>query len=82
MLHIFTKFSFTVLFVFLFTGFYSVAQNSSKTQQQFEKALQYYKLQEYENAISEIHKLLKKSPDFVDATLLLADIYHDKRYLS
>lgn len=79
MLQICTKFSFTVLLVLLVTGFYSVAQNSSKTQQQFEKALQYYKLQEYENAISEIQKLLKKSPDYVDATLLLADIYHDIR---
>ena len=79
MLQIFAKYSFTVFFVFLFAGFYSVGQNSTKTQQQFEKALQYYKLQEYENAISEIQKLLKKSPDFVDATLLLADIYHDKR---
>ena len=74
-----TKYSFSVLFVFLCTGFYSVAQNSSKTQQQFEKAFQFYNIQEYENAISEIHKLLKKSPDFVEATLLLADIYHDTR---
>ena len=79
MLQIFTKYSFTVLFALLFTGLYSVAQNSSKTQQQFEKAFQFYKLQEYENAVSEIQKILKKSPDFVDATLLLADIYHDTR---
>ena len=79
MLQICTKFSFTVLLVLLFSGFYSVAQNISKTQQQFEKALQFYKMQEYEDAISEIQKLLKKYPDFVDATLLLADIYHDTR---
>ena len=31
------------------------------------------KMQEYENAIAEIEKLLKKNPEFVDATLLLAD---------
>jgi outer membrane protein OmpA-like peptidoglycan-associated protein len=77
MLHIFAKYSFMVLLVFLLSGIYSVAQNSSKTQQQFEKALQYYKLHEYENAIIEIEKLLKKKPGYVDATLLLADVYHE-----
>jgi len=79
MLHCCTKYSLPVLLVFLLSGFCSVAQNSSKVQQQFEKALQFYKIQEYEDAISEIDKLLKKSPGFVDATLLLADIYHDTR---
>lgn len=63
--------------VVVFAGFQGYAQHSAKTIQQFDKALQYYKIQEYDNAISEIEKLLKKSPDFVDATLLLADVYHD-----
>jgi outer membrane protein OmpA-like peptidoglycan-associated protein len=73
------KYRFLVLLIFMFAGFFASAQNSSKTRQQFEKALQYYKLQEYGSAIAEIEKLLKKSPDFVDATLLLADVYHDSR---
>ena len=79
MFQICAKNSLIVLLIILFSGFYSVAQNSSKQQQQFEKALQYYKLQEYENAIVEIEKLLKKNPVFIDATLLLADVYHETR---
>ena len=61
----------------MISGFNSNAQNNSKIQQQFEKALQYYNLQEYETAISEIEKLLKKNPGYTDAILLLSDIYHD-----
>ena len=63
--------------ILIFAAFWASAQNNTKTLQQFEKALQYYNLQEYDNAVAEIEKLLKKSPGFVDATLLLADIYHD-----
>ncbi len=65
------------MLIFMFAVFCAGAQNSSKTQQQFDKALQYYKMQEYEKTISEMEKILKKSPDYVDATLLLADVYHD-----
>lgn len=67
---------FLVVIVFTFSGLLSFAQYSTKTLQQFDKALQYYNLQEYENATSEIKKILKKNPDFVDATLLLADVYN------
>ncbi len=63
----------------MIVGFFAEAQNNAKLQQQFDKALNYYKLLEYESAISEIDKLLKKNPEFVDATLLLADIYHDTK---
>lgn len=66
-----------IVLVFAFAGLIVAGQNSSKTQAQFEKALQYFKMQQYESAIFEIEKLLKKSPDFVDATLLLADVYND-----
>ena len=72
-----SKYILCVLLVFAFAGFNAGAQNSSKTQQQFQKALQYYNLQEYQNAISEIEKLLKKEPGFTDAILLLSEVYHD-----
>ncbi len=79
MLQNITKYIFGILLVFAFTGFKITAQNSSKTQQQFQKAMQFYNLQEYQNAISEIEKILKKEPATVDALLLLSDIYHDSR---
>lgn len=68
-----------ILLFFLTAALGAAAQKNAKIQQQFDKALQYYKLQEYENAISEINQLLKKNPGFVDANLLLADIYHDTK---
>ncbi|MBK6284793.1 MAG: hypothetical protein IPF54_21110 [Draconibacterium sp.] len=77
MLQNITKYIFGILLVFAFTGFKITAQNSSKTQQQFQKAMQFFNLQEYQNAISEIEKILKKEPATVDALLLLSDIYHD-----
>jgi len=70
--------SFILLF-FMVAVFCAGAQNNAKTQQQFDKAMQYYKLQEYENAIAEIDKLLKKNPGYADATLLLADVYHEMK---
>jgi len=63
----------------MFGVFCAGAQNNTKIQQQFDKAMQYYKLQEYKNAITEIEKLLKKNPEYVDATLLLADVYHEMK---
>jgi outer membrane protein OmpA-like peptidoglycan-associated protein/tetratricopeptide (TPR) repeat protein len=73
----FGKYVFSVLLIFNTIGFSISAQNNSKSQQQFQKALQHYNLQEYGNAISEIEKLRKKDPGYVDAILLLSDIYHD-----
>ncbi len=77
MLHNINKYIFFVLPIFLIAGFNISAQNSTKIQQQFQKAMQYYNLLEYKNAISEIEKLLKKEPTYIDAILLLSDIYHD-----
>ena len=73
------QYKYLFLFIFLLPFFFAEAQNSTKTQQQFDKALQYYKLQEYENSIAEIEKLLKKTPDYVDAILLQADVYHEMK---
>jgi outer membrane protein OmpA-like peptidoglycan-associated protein/tetratricopeptide (TPR) repeat protein len=72
-----TKFILLVLLIFFVAGFKVTAQNSTKMQQQFQKAIQYFNMQEYRNAISEIEKLLKKNPEFIDAILLLSDVYHD-----
>ena len=72
-----SKYILCILLVFAFIGFNVAAQNSPKTQQQFQKALQYYNLLEYQNAVSEIEKLLKKEPAAIDAILLLSDVYHD-----
>jgi tetratricopeptide (TPR) repeat protein len=79
MLQNFIQFKYLLLFIFLLPIFLAGAQNSIKTQQQFDKALQYYKMQEYENSIAEIEKLLKKTPDYVDAILLQADVYHEMK---
>ncbi len=73
------KYLSVIILFFLWSGITLSAQNSSKIQQQFEKALSFYNLHEYENAISEIEKILKKNPDYVDAMLLLSDIYGDSR---
>ena len=72
-----TKYIFLLLLVFFVAGFKVTAQNSAKMQQQFQKAIQYFNMLEYRNAISEIEKLLKKDPEFIDAILLLSDVYHD-----
>ncbi len=63
-------------FFFVFMSLCAWTQYSSKTLQQFDKALHYYKIQEFENAVLTIEKILKKNPDFLDAILLLADVYN------
>jgi outer membrane protein OmpA-like peptidoglycan-associated protein/tetratricopeptide (TPR) repeat protein len=77
MLQFSAQYKFPLIFIFLLMFFNTTAQNNAKTQQQFNKALQFYKLQEYENSLAEIEKLLKKTPDYIDAILLQADIYHE-----
>ena len=79
MLQNINQYRYPVLIVFVLAVFFAGAQNSAKTHQQFDKALQFYKLREYENSIAEIEKLLKKTPDYVDAILLQADVYHEMK---
>jgi len=76
------KYIFLILLVFQCTGFNASAQKNSKTEQQFQKAIQYYNKLEYQNAIDEIEKILNKSPDYIDAILLLSDVYHDLRLVN
>ncbi len=79
MFQISVQYKYLLISIFILMFFLTGGQNSAKTQQQFEKALQYFKLQEYENSIAEIEKLLKKTPDYVDAILLQADVYHEMK---
>ena len=72
-----TKFICLVLLVFFVAGFKVSAQKSAKIQQQFQKAIQYYNMQEYQRAISEIENLLEKNPGYIDAILLLSDVFHE-----
>ncbi len=56
---------------------YSQSDISSKTRKQFEKARKSYLMLNYDEAIEISEKLVKKSPGFFDASLLLADIYNE-----
>ncbi len=53
----------------------SEAQSNQRVQKQFDKALGYYKAQEYKQAIEVLDKVIGKAPRFQDAYLLLSDIY-------
>jgi outer membrane protein OmpA-like peptidoglycan-associated protein/tetratricopeptide (TPR) repeat protein len=79
MLKNFVRYNHLLFFIFLLPFFFAGAQNTAKTQQQFERALQFYKMQDYENSIAEIEKILKKTPDYVDAILLQADVYNEMK---
>jgi flagellar motor protein MotB len=68
-------FVFIALFIFLNLNTY--AQTNSKNQKQFEKVRQYYLSNQIERAVKEAEKMVEKSPDYVNASLLLADIYND-----
>lgn len=53
------------------------AQSNSKTDKQFEKARKYYLMHNYAGAITESNKILDKHPKYINASLLLADIYYE-----
>lgn len=64
-----------VLFIFLnLNGF---AQTNSKAQKQFEKVREYYQSNDIKRATEQAQKIVAKYPDFINASLLLADIYKD-----
>ena len=52
-------------------------QSDSKTQKHFEKARKYYLMNNVEDAIAEANRILEKTPDYINASLLLADIYQE-----
>lgn len=67
------------IFVIVLGGspFISVAQSNQKLQKQFDKALQQYESRNFPAAIKELEKTIEKNPDFLDAYLLLSDIYKE-----
>jgi outer membrane protein OmpA-like peptidoglycan-associated protein/Tol biopolymer transport system component len=68
---------FSIFTFFFFAPFYSEGQASQKVQKQFDKALQYFKVQNFSNAVEELNKIIEKTPEFQDAYLLLSDIYKE-----
>ncbi len=71
------KVHYLLLLLFIFLSFSVLSQNDSRTQKQFEKARKFYLLDNVVDAIKEANKILDKSPEFINASLLLADIYHE-----
>jgi len=53
------------------------AQSNSKIDKQFEKARKYSLMHNYDAAIKEANKILDKQHDYINASLLLADIYYE-----
>ncbi len=65
----------TVLLVVLTT----TAQPSRRMQKWFTEARQHFSRQDYQLAIDQCEKILKRDSTFLDARLLLADIYHETK---
>lgn len=66
------------LFICFYLVLFSIVasgQSNSKIEKQFEKARKYYLMNNIDDAITEANKILYKTPEFVNASLLLADIY-------
>ncbi len=61
----------------LFFTFFAVGQSGSKIDKQFEKARKHTLMNNYSEAIKEATNILEKHPDYVNAALLLADIYNE-----
>ena len=61
----------------LFFTVVAFGQSDSKIDKQFEKARKYSLIHNYDAAIKEANKILYKHPDYVNASLLLADIYNE-----
>ena len=64
----------SLLLLFTVTVF---SQSNSKIEKQFDKARKYYLMHNYSNAIAAANKILDKHPEYLNASLLLADIYYE-----
>ncbi len=75
------KINFRIIFLllFLFSGAYSQlsAQSQRKIERWFEEARTFYSVQEYDRSVLLCKQILKAAPDYVDAHLLIADIYFE-----
>lgn len=66
-----------VLLLAVLTGITSYAQQGRRSQRLFEEAKQFYVHRNFQAAIEAGNAILVREPGFVDAHLLLADIYFD-----
>ncbi len=83
-LHIYTccevkfriKISVVFVLLFIFSGFSVLAQSSKRLQRMFDEARQLHAKQDYQSAIEKSLGILARDSTFVEAHMLLADIYH------
>jgi outer membrane protein OmpA-like peptidoglycan-associated protein len=67
-----------LLFLFFFIVMPEIpAQPGRRIQRWFEEAHHHFRQQEYSLAVDRCEQILDREPDFRDARLLLADIYHE-----
>ncbi len=69
----------TLLIIFLFPvrSVLAQADKNSKADRLFEKAEQSYGHRDYLQAMKQVREVLKEDPDYLDAFLLLGDMYYD-----
>jgi outer membrane protein OmpA-like peptidoglycan-associated protein len=68
-----------VLFLLLLINSTLIAQSNRRVQQWFEEARQMASRQEYSQAIDRCNQILERDSTFLDARLLLSDIYHETK---
>ena len=70
------------LFVFLIAAGKTLAQGDRRAGRWFQQARQYYSLQQYQEAIETCDRILERDSGYVDAYLLMADIFRETRQVS
>ena len=79
MIKIQNKYILILLCLFIFLNLNGFTQTNSKAQKQFEKVREYYQSNDIKRATEQAQKIVEKYPDFINASLLLADIYKDSK---
>jgi outer membrane protein OmpA-like peptidoglycan-associated protein/Tol biopolymer transport system component len=70
-----------ILMLFLLVDLLVVAQPGRRVQRMFDEARQLYGMQDYAGAIDRSERILRLDSSFVDAHLLLADIFSEQKSL-
>jgi len=73
-----TRISYLFLVILLFTVTAGFTQNDKKLDKLFQEAKQQYSAKNYNETIDLCTRILSDSPDFVQADLLLADVYKEQ----
>jgi len=55
-----------------------LSTTSKKAIKKFEKAIEYFNVQKDDNALKELQNAVKADPTFIEAYLLMSDIFHEK----